>query len=406
MQLKHLIPKHYRAPLRSFFRYGQIYVLPWIWPGLQMVAAVSIAQGRESIEGINDFRIHAQPETHRLSNPRLCRFLRRQTLVPHYNNTFESEPVFTCCIENARFEPNCGILASVRDEIFIDSAKDYLRLYRGVPQFGAQRRRPRRRVRGTASSILGPFFTHFYHWTLEALPRLYSLSLIDEEIRLLMPNHLPKYQKETLELLLPNNLFVDYYKDTDWIEVERFVFPSYTTTHHNFTFPPLPYLEFVRTNLFRGLGIVRGDNAKQRIYISRSTANTRRVLNESRVMDLLGSQGFKSYCLEKMDFKSQVELFCGADAIVAPHGAGMLNMIYSSAPVPVLEFATGISTPCYFFLANRIGHHYDYLYPAGTDEEASSPRMDFTSNYRQLRDRDISIDIDKLKERLDSMGLR
>lgn len=74
----------------------------------------------------------------------------------------------------------------------------------------------------------------------------------------------------------------------------------------------------------------------RRLYISRSDASKRRLLNEAEIWPLLEEAGFEFTKLEGMDVASQIRLFSSASVIAAPHGAGLTNMIFSNAPT-VLE---------------------------------------------------------------------
>jgi hypothetical protein len=51
--------------------------------------------------------------------------------------------------------------------------------------------------------------------------------------------------------------------------------------------------------------------------------------NETEVESGLKSYGFKTYLLEKMSLREQVILFAQAKIVIAPHGAGLTNLIFS-----------------------------------------------------------------------------
>lgn len=50
------------------------------------------------------------------------------------------------------------------------------------------------------------------------------------------------------------------------------------------------------------------------------------------------SRGFGIFHLENMGFSEQVSLFYNAKVIVAPHGAGLANLVFCNMQPTVLEF--------------------------------------------------------------------
>lgn len=75
----------------------------------------------------------------------------------------------------------------------------------------------------------------------------------------------------------------------------------------------------------------------EKIYISRLKASSRRITNEVELLLLLDSYGFKRLYLEEYTIVEQIKLFNNANMIVAPHGAGLSNIIFSKPNTIVLE---------------------------------------------------------------------
>lgn len=72
---------------------------------------------------------------------------------------------------------------------------------------------------------------------------------------------------------------------------------------------------------------------KKRVYISRSYAQCRKVLNEDLLIPRLKKLGFSIYHLENLTFIDQIQLFASAEFIIAPHGAGLSHIIFSQNAV-------------------------------------------------------------------------
>lgn len=77
--------------------------------------------------------------------------------------------------------------------------------------------------------------------------------------------------------------------------------------------------------------------AKDLIYISRNRARLRKNLNEKSFQKELHKRGFKTVVLEDISFKEQVATFFNAKFIIATHGAGYTNLIFSNQKLHFLE---------------------------------------------------------------------
>jgi capsular polysaccharide biosynthesis protein len=99
-----------------------------------------------------------------------------------------------------------------------------------------------------------------------------------------------------------------------------------------------------------------------RMYISRSKAAHRRVVNELEVIDYLSQTGFKVVFLEELEISHQIALFANAEMIIAPHGAGLTNLLWCTPTAKVIEiFSPNYVNVCFWTIANHIGLTYYYL---------------------------------------------
>jgi capsular polysaccharide biosynthesis protein len=99
-----------------------------------------------------------------------------------------------------------------------------------------------------------------------------------------------------------------------------------------------------------------------RLYISRSRAAYRRVVNELEVIDCLSQFGFQVVFLEELELSHQIALFAHAEIIVAPHGAGLTNLIWCNPTAKVIEiFSPSYVNVCFWTIANHVGLKYCYL---------------------------------------------
>ena len=98
------------------------------------------------------------------------------------------------------------------------------------------------------------------------------------------------------------------------------------------------------------------------LYITRENAKKRRVLNEDEFLEKLNNIGFKKIELERISLVHQIELFSRAKIIVAPHGAGLSNIVFCSKQTVILElFPSNYLEACYANISNLLDLNYNYL---------------------------------------------
>jgi capsular polysaccharide biosynthesis protein len=81
-------------------------------------------------------------------------------------------------------------------------------------------------------------------------------------------------------------------------------------------------------------------NYGARIYISRSDPkkNTaRKVANEKELTNMLAKYGFKTVYMENFSFLEQVSIMHFSNFIIAPHGAGITNVVFAQKNCNLIE---------------------------------------------------------------------
>jgi capsular polysaccharide biosynthesis protein len=127
----------------------------------------------------------------------------------------------------------------------------------------------------------------------------------------------------------------------------------------------------------------------ERIYISRAAARRRRVTNEAEVATTLKAHSFTEVRLEELNWREQISVFRQAKLIVAPHGAGLANLIFCQRGTRVIElFSRSYLNGCFWQLAALRGLDYFPLVPPGREAPGCNPkdnRLDLTVDLQQLR---------------------
>jgi hypothetical protein len=155
-------------------------------------------------------------------------------------------------------------------------------------------------------------------------------------------------------------------------------------------------IEFLRKQFLTSLPL---PGSKRRIYVSRSKASGRRITNEEEILPIFASRGFARVELEEISLSAQIALFAEAEAVVAPHGAGLTHLIWCAPQTKILEvFSPLYVNLCYWSIASVV--EADYYYLLGSEEGV----VDDVNDSRYFLE-NISVDPAALEQALDAMGL-
>ena len=138
---------------------------------------------------------------------------------------------------------------------------------------------------------------------------------------------------------------------------------------------------------------VTGDGPKpdRRVFVSRKLARGRTLLEEAELEPLLLDKGFELVAMEALSFDEQADLMSRTQVMLAPHGAGLTNMLFCPEGARIAEIADpAYPNPNFYAMAAALGHQYDYIAGKGVGEG------------HPLR-HDLSVRIDDVKAFLDTL---
>jgi capsular polysaccharide biosynthesis protein len=221
------------------------------------------------------------------------------------------------------------------------------------------------RRQGDYFSLLGKFSNsgNYYHWIHDCLLRLHGVEgHLPQGVKYLVPQGLRGYQIDTLRMLgLREVQLVPFHAAEEVWDCERLWFASLPPSGAEVA----EAVNWLRERIF-SVTATPSPEPKRRLYISRQRATHARVVNERELIAVLEAHGFEIVETEGRPVAEQVRLFSQAEAIVAPHGAGQTNMLFSSVSCRNLEllepqWASDGHAYVFWTLAETLGQSFSYV---------------------------------------------
>jgi hypothetical protein len=271
----------------------------------------------------------------------------------------ELPETFLACVQHARIQTDGFLVLSKRNDIFFESALNKTEVLEDSGILDRLLPRRCRTLAGAPCLLAHPWTDGYYHWMFEVLPRLSVLEQFPSlaATPLIVPQELNAFQRESLSLLgIPGDRLLQ--TEHGFFEAERLYFPQVPAPTGN----PSPQAVSWLRSRFQATrpSVPTADTGL--LYITRRDAPQRRLLNEEAVLDLLRPMGFQPVSLAGMPLAEQVRLFSRARFVIAPHGAGLTNMVFAPQGAKLIEFfGENYINGCYWALASICGHRHACL---------------------------------------------
>ncbi len=214
----------------------------------------------------------------------------------------------------------------------------------------------------------------YAHWVRDILGRLAILEESGIEYDFL---YLPKNKQFMIESLqawgIDLNKVIQPFEEYEYIQADVLIVPSllvrripqnnepfleYTGLSNYYTAWAIKYIR----NKF--LPLVKDKDAShlsKKVFISRKDSGHRCIINEDNIFSLFEKNGFKRYMLGNMTFLEQVLLFYNADIVVATHGSGPANLMFSKPGTRFLEMFQARDDTSSFYLSQMMHLNYRYI---------------------------------------------
>ncbi|MBD2088998.1 DUF563 domain-containing protein [Microcoleus sp. FACHB-1515] len=231
---------------------------------------------------------------------------------------------------------------------------------------------PPLRIKGRVAALSSLSGSVYFHWMIDLLPRLEILQRqIDfQQIDYFLVNSAQRsFQRETLQGFGINSNQIIESDRHPHVQAEQLIVPDFvgslgwaqseTIEYLRKQFLPKNYSNFSQKLLHNGYGdlqhpIDRSPTDFPFIYLSRTDACYRRLLNEDQVLDALRPYGFVALTLDSRSVAEQAALFAHAQVIVAPHGSSLTNLVFCQPQTIVVELVSPNYQRHYFWQISQL----------------------------------------------------
>lgn len=241
-----------------------------------------------------------------------------------------------------------------------------------------------RRVAGDCLLVHNAYYDNYYHWTLEALPRLYSVRAHTPDLTLLIHEKTRPFIEDYLSFFRFKNIVP--IKDDEIVLAPKLWLPTHTAKglRHN-----EPLVREMAAYLKARVPSGAAPGGPARVFISRRGAAYRQALNEPEVYALLREHGFERIRLEDLKLTEQINLFRGVKVLTGIHGAGFSNLIYTDAGEHLVDIIhERHAQNAFYTLACAFGLDYTRLECRGVG------KSDYEGND------DLVVDLDRVRKYL------
>lgn len=200
----------------------------------------------------------------------------------------------------------------------------------------------------------------YYHFLMDFVPRLLMIHKeLKNSDKIVVANKLTKFQNDFFELAnIKENLVL--LKRKEKVSISKIISPLFTSQIGN---PNIFTIKSIRDFFFKKLSeLPIGKDYPKRIYISRFKAKSRRISNENELEVLLNKYSITKIHLEDLTLMETCNLFAKLDFVIAPHGAGLANLVFSKRKTNVIEiFPKNHLEAAFYRLSIMNDLNYSYL---------------------------------------------
>lgn len=242
--------------------------------------------------------------------------------------------------------------------------------------------------------LSAPTHANFGHWTIDFLPRLRGLELMNvPNLKIAVPEDLGRKRFDTLALWgIREEQLLRCRRDTRYrFRTLHVLVPGASMPH-----PNPSNVDFVRARHDPGTLDPALRTGPKRIFLARTSIGTRLIANAAEFEALLIQEGFVSKDMADLSIAEQRQLLSNAEVLLGVAGTNMLALYLAPAGCNVISLLqqTDIDPPI-AQTAAVLGMYHQFFMCAPAEERGHSTHV---------KDTDVVVDCVELKRRLDEIA--
>ncbi len=183
---------------------------------------------------------------------------------------------------------------------------------------------------------------NFCHWLVDWLPRLAFLGARAtlSSVYVVTTPLIAKFQRDSLRMCGFDESRVIALDEYQAVRARELLVPSDLRAIPHPIHKGAPWaLSWLRSTVGLGSVMEVGDDLRRRekIYVSRSDASRRRIVNDAEFATALARLGYRRIELAGASLAEQVTAFAYASHIISLHGAGLSNLAFAAPGTQVIE---------------------------------------------------------------------
>jgi capsular polysaccharide biosynthesis protein len=317
--------------------------------------------------------------------------------IENKNDSYITKQAFVCEIPDVEVVGSSGLAITRDNKYILEEVESSHQLLASVilksvykSRIPVRRGDPKIRHEHPLAILCEQGSDGYYHWMAEYLPRVRGIERYAEMTGIypdiLISKGAPAWKRESLRHLgVPDEHVIIW--EEDRLRADRFVVPSIPRHEKKQSNATREYLSsprgvrWVADRMRDQVGVTCSND--DRILITRRNAHERRLVNEFEVIELLSNYGFTPHILDEMTVEEQIRLFANSETVIAPHGAGLVNIIFGD-DINVLELFGDYYSNVFYTIAEALDHTHTYERCEDVDG-------------------DLLVDVERLKRRVEEL---
>jgi len=234
--------------------------------------------------------------------------------------------------------------------------------------------------------VLDQWSIGYYHWLVDTLPRIISAETVNCNYPCVMPEHFKSvnFIVESLEIFKRD---VVTYNLNEKLVIKKLIAPSHFDPANC---DPMQ-IKKVRDRFWEYDHHDDIDAPYKKVYISRTKAKRRFVVNEKELQEFLCQNGFITVFMEDLSFTEQRRLMLETKVLLSNHGAGLTNMLFLNEGSTIIELKSDSDdiNNCFFNLARALNHKYYYTINHADDKRVQRANINVDINVLGILINDI-----------------